>query len=237
MGAKAKTNKKTKEDSGNKEPDFKSVEEVEALLLGIKNSLKDCKENVPDKLPEMLIGLTAAVASLVTQLKEIPKAAKGRERLIEDEVDDARQRAMKGNLVISCTNGSSYIQSEEAITAKNMDVKTYALSLVEEKYSVKFDSSDVQDCHYLPGGNIILRIWNTAPKSCFRLLVDRVKSGKGKQDCPLYVNFQLTKRRSTILFHLRNLKREGKISKYYSTHSSIFHPYLLNVKPPSKCIG
>ena len=46
--------------------------------------------------------------------------------------------------------------------------------------------------------------------------MDRIKGGKGKQDVPLFLNFQLTKRRSTILFHLRNLKREGKIFKYYS---------------------
>ena len=100
------------------------------------------------------------------------------------------------------------------LTAKNSDLKSYAMSLVEEKYPVKLEGQDIQDCHYLPGGSILLRVWNTAPKSCFRLLVDRIKSGKGKQDVPLYINFQMTKRRSTILFHLRNLKREGKIQKY-----------------------
>ena len=59
-------------------------------------------------------------------------------------------------------------------------------------------------------------MWNTSPKSGYRLLVDRIKSGKGKQEVPLFVNFQMTKRRSTILFHCRTLKREGKILKYYS---------------------
>ena len=46
--------------------------------------------------------------------------------------------------------------------------------------------------------------------------MDRIKSGKGDKGVPLYINFQLTKRRSAILFHLRNLKREGKIAKFYS---------------------
>ena len=77
----------------------------------------------------------------------------------------------------------------------------------------------MQDAHYLPGGNIILRLWNTSPGSGFKLLVDRIKSGKGKAEVPLFINFQMTKRRSTILFHLRNLKREGKIAKYYSDES------------------
>ena len=75
---------------------------------------------------------------------------------------------------------------------------------------------DVQDCHYLPGGNLIIRIWNIAPKSAFSQIVDKIKSGKGNKDVPVYVNFHLTKRRSSILFHLRTLKREGKIAKFYS---------------------
>ena len=38
----------------------------------------------------------------------------------------------------------------------------------------------------------------------------------GNKDIPVYVNFHLTKRRSSILFHLRILKREGKIVKFFS---------------------
>ena len=90
------------------------------------------------------------------------------------------------------------------------------MSLIEEKYSVKIPEGDIQDTHYLPGGNIIVRVWNVAPRSAYKLLVDRIKSGKNKKEIPVFVNFQLTKRRSTILFHLRSLKREGKIFKYYS---------------------
>ena len=49
--------------------------------------------------------------------------------------------------------------------------------------------------------------------------MDRIKSGKAEKDVPIYVNFQLTRRRSSILYHLRNLKREGRISKFYSDES------------------
>ena len=102
------------------------------------------------------------------------------------------------------------------LTAEGSDTMTHALELIEEKFSVKIPEQDVQDVHFMPGGNIILRIWNVSPKSAYKLLVDRVKSGKGKQEVPIFLSFQLTKRRSTILFHLRTLKREGKIFKYYS---------------------
>ena len=63
---------------------------------------------------------------------------------------------------------------------------------------------------------MLIRFWNHTSKSAFGVLVDKIKSGKGKKDIPIYLNFQLSRRRSTILFLLRGLKREGKISKFYS---------------------
>ena len=59
---------------------------------------------------------------------------------------------MRGNLVISTTKGANYLKSEEQLVANNDDLTGYALSLVEEKYSVKFSEQDIQDVHYLPGG-------------------------------------------------------------------------------------
>ena len=122
----------------------------------------------------------------------IPKATKDREIFLEDEVDDVKQRSIKGNLLISTTKGSNYIQTEEVILAKGSDAKLYALELVEQKYSVKIAESDVQEAHYLPGGNMLLRLWNTAPKSGFRLLIDRIKSGKGKPRCHCSSTFKTT---------------------------------------------
>ena len=186
------------------------------LLEDMKSELKSTKSNKIERLPELLLGLTAAVQTLVTNLKTVPVAAKERERVLEDELDDLRQRSLKGNLILSTTKGSNKILSEEQLIAKGSNAMEHAICLIEEKMEVKIPTSDVQDCHFLPGGSIILRCWNVSPKSAFKILVDRIKSGKGKKDIPLYINFQLTKRRATLLFHLRALKREGKISKFYS---------------------
>ena len=118
--------------------------------------------------------------------------------------------------ILSTTKGSNKILPEEQLTAKGSNALDHAVDLINEKIQVKIPHSDIQDCHHLPGGNIIVRVWNTAPRSPFSILVDRIKSGKGDKGVPLYINFQLTKRRTAILFHLRNLKREGKIAKFYS---------------------
>ena len=85
-----------------KEPELKTVGEIETLLNDLKDNLKNTKDDAPpEKLPEILMGLTMAVASLVEKFKSMPKATKDRERLLEDEVDDIKQRSMKGNLLIS----------------------------------------------------------------------------------------------------------------------------------------
>ena len=46
--------------------------------------------------------------------------------------------------------------------------------------------------------------------------MEQIKAGKGKKDYQIFIIFQLTRRRSTILFHLRGLKREENIAKFYS---------------------
>ena len=108
--------KKNKDNEPPKDVSFQSVEQVEALLLGIKDSLKKTTTNSPDNLPEMLMGLTAAVASLVAHLKDVPKVSKYRDREMADEIDDLRQRNMKGNLILFTTKNSNFIKTEEMLT-------------------------------------------------------------------------------------------------------------------------
>ena len=48
-------------------------------------------------------------------------------------------------------------------------------------------------------------------------LCNTIKSGNKDRDqeIPLFANFQLTRKRYTLLFHLRVLKKEKVISKFY----------------------
>ena len=67
MGVKKKSDSNTSEDL--EETEFHSVEDVIQLLDNIKKELKATKANTPPKLPELLLGLTSAVATLVEKLK------------------------------------------------------------------------------------------------------------------------------------------------------------------------
>ena len=76
---------------------------------------------------------------------------------------------------------------------------------------------DLATIHYLPRG-VIVRFNNQRPGSAWSKLCTAIKSGnkEGNQEMPMYANFQLTRKRSTLLFHLRVLKREKHIAKFYS---------------------
>ena len=129
---------------------FKSAKELVDAIASMKKDLEGNKKAVPDKLPEMLLALTNAVDSIVKNMNTFTPKAMERERL--DEIDELRQRSMKGNLVLNTTKGSGLILSEEVLEAKNMDTMDHALDLVEKKYSVKIPKEEVQDAHHLPGG-------------------------------------------------------------------------------------
>ena len=98
--------------------------------------------------------------------------------------------------------------------------------LIKTKYNVVVPASNVQACHFIPSwpegrkGNplyksVVIRFWNRKPDSAWSALVKSIVSG-GAKEVPIFCNFQLTKKRNNLLFHLRKLKKEKKIVKYYT---------------------
>jgi hypothetical protein len=140
----------------------------------------------------------------------------------KDEVDDIRQRGMKGNLLISSSNignKKSIIKSDDELKRDGSTLHGHILDLMKDKFQVVIPKGDVQACHRLKGDNrVILRIWNRAPGSAWSKICNAIFSGVGAST-NLYANFQLTDRRNEISFHLRKLKKLGKISKMYTTEN------------------
>ena len=63
---------------------------------------------------------------------------------------------------------------------------------------------------------MVLSLWNLSQGSAFKKLVRIIKKNESKKDVNLYFNFMLTRRRSTLLYEIRKLKRTGKITKFFS---------------------
>jgi hypothetical protein len=139
-----------------------------------------------------------------------------------DEVDDIRQRGMKGNLLISSSNTGpkkSLIKNDEELKNDGLTLHGHILDLIKDKFQVVIPKSDVQACHRLKGDNrVILRIWNRAPGSAWAKICNAIFSGVGAT-INLYANFQLTDRRNELSFHLRKLKKVKKIAKMYTTEN------------------
>jgi hypothetical protein len=135
-----------------------------------------------------------------------------------DEIDELRQRQLKGNLIISSSpNGSKacLIKTDEKLLEENQSLTDHVLTLIETKFEVKVPIPDVQALHRLQNGNILLKLWNRCPGSAWWKIAEGIKKGKNK-NVNLYANFQLTRKRSALLYHLREKKRENKIYKFYS---------------------
>ena len=120
---------------------------------------------------------------------------------------------MKGNLLINCTR-KELIKTDDELMSDNSSVQNHVLDLLETAYDVRIPPADIQACHRLNiEGRFILRVWNRAYGSAWHTLCNAIKTGKNKQ-AGIYANFQLTNRRNGMSFHLRQLKKSGKIVKF-----------------------
>ena len=187
----------------------------------------------PNNVNQVLTHLVKAVSVLTEQmnsLKEAHVAQSGggdapevqnlREtvRVQGDEVDECRQRGLKGNLILtSPTNNNkiNLIKTDQQLQEENQTLTNHILALVKQKFDVVIPLQDLQALHRLPNGNVILRLWNRTPGSAWSRIVDGIKAGKN-MGMNFYANFHLTRRRNSLLYEVRQLKKLGSILKFYT---------------------
>lgn len=136
----------------------------------------------------------------------------------EDEQDEARQRSLKGNLILTnpAVNGKvSLIKTENQLKEESESLTDHIIHLVKNKYDVSLPEADIQALHHLPNGSVVMRVWNRRPGSAWYKLLDAIKSGKN-QEYNFYANFHLTRRRNSLLYEIRTLKKAGKIHKFFT---------------------
>ena len=78
-------------------------------------------------------------------------------------------------------------------------------------------AEDIQSYHYLQDGSIKLTLANLKPDSAYDKMVTEIKDPSAeRRKINLYFNFMLTRRRNSLLYEVRKLKREQSIFKYWS---------------------
>ena len=150
----------------------------------------------------------------------------------EDEIDHLKQKCLKGKIIITSkvVEGEGRIKSADQIEREGGTLAEHVTKLVKHKYNIDITEDDIASCFHLPKGGIMVTFWKKWKSSPFMKLVAAIKSPMNSH-VPLYFNFMLTKRRSKLLFHIRKLKQDKKIFKFYSDEEGSI---TIKVKPGEK---
>ena len=190
-------------------------------LKAVTEALDPQKKQTVPTLTTQLRNLQQSVTDLakfVSKQSEEKEVSDKNNRELEDEVDDYKQKNLAGKFVITSDKRKpSIMKTQEELASEGGDkaLPDHIIHLAKEKYEVELSSDDISSCHYLPKGGIFFSLWNQRPVSPSTELTNAIKSSKDK-DKNVFINFMMTKRRSSLLYEVRQLKKQKKISKYYS---------------------
>ena len=204
--------------------------EVDKVTKALENAsrkgkkAKQGEEDLDNKaLTALVFNLKNALEQLVTFVgKEdnfCPKVKEQeiRTRHLEDQGDEIEQKSLLGSFIITSKANEeleSLITPEKELQEPLVShIQTLALT----KLNVTLPTEDIRSCNYLQDGSIMMTLSNLRPNSAFESMVNEIKNpNPERRKTNLYFNFMLTRRRNTLLYEVRKLKRDGAIFKYWS---------------------
>ena len=158
------------------------------------------------------------LADFVAKMSVEKGVSEKRTRELEDEVDDYKQKHLAGKFIITCDRKkTSKVKTQEELAKDGGDkaLPAHIVDLAKTKYDADIKVEDIASCHYLPKGGIFFSLWNQKPGSPSSGLTEAIKASKDKTK-NIFINFMMTRRRSSLLFEVRQLKKQKKIARYYS---------------------
>ena len=166
----------------------------------------------------------------VAQLEGDNKKLKRENKELAEEVDETRQRGMKGNLIISCppkVNQPNPAIPREVVVegVRRMESMTeVCLRLQHSTSGATIPVEDVVACHRLPENQHtwILRVGNRAPGSGWEALAAGMLTGRRHGGGPtdwftnngVYLRFQLTEARAKVHTQVRLARKAGLLHKF-----------------------
>ena len=197
----------------------------------------DLEEGDAVDIRGLISKLYIAVKSLTNSVNKIQSTQQDQEKRLrsqEDELDDIRQRSLKGSIIVSsfpnqAKGKPTLIKTEDQLKREGLTMQAHIISLVKDKYGICLPESDIIACHRLPKGTVLVKIWNRKEGSAWENLVNKIKSSENSRFNVLF-NFQLTPKRSSLLYECRQLKKCGKIVKFFSDENGQIK---IKIKPDS----
>jgi len=189
---------------------------LENISLSFDSSTSKDVNGVIKNLISAVQNLTNNLSGLQNKMENL----ENRFRSQEDQMDEIAQRGMKGNLIVTSLPNKNkgkfcLIKTPAQLKEENLSVTSHIISLVKDKFGVVLPAEDITACHHLPKGGVVLRIHNRKEGSAWESIIQKMKEGV-RPDLNVFFNFQLTKRRSNLLFEVRKLKKDNKLSKFFT---------------------
>ena len=194
------------------------------------NQKSKLSNNLPETLTskivfDIVVGVREAVSSIMSIIdktksnKQCPKIAtlEARVRDLESDADSTSQKLKTGSLILTQPREGNIILKKEALEASGASVASHATQVIEAKTGVKVDESDLKAAHFLPNGNVKVKFSDAKEGSKFKQVVEKIKKPlPDERKVPVYLNFDLTKKRSALLYEVRRLKKQNKIFRFFT---------------------
>ena len=172
-----------------------------------------------------------------TKTLDLQKELSKKCEALEIEVDEARQRGLKGNLIVSSpalrtARGTvpslAYPQETQYPGLGNESMVEMVLRLVHMKTAVRIPPGDVIACHPIGqrgSHTFILSLANRRPGSAWDIITHGMATGENFSHHNIFINYQLTKRRGELSKGIRKLKTDNAIERYYVDANGRFFCY------------
>ena len=201
---------------GGKGAKSKEAKELEVEdLTKIANALASALSSVKNILEESSTKPAAVDNSQRLEVMEKKKMVmEAKTRQLEDSSDHHHQRTLKSKFFISSTKENSAIRTEKELEEQGMSVARHVADLIDRKLGVKVAKEDIKSCHHTKTG-LIVRLWDFKAGSVYDQVVTAIKSGKGREQMDVFINFALTNRRASLLYEVRQLVRNKMLGKFF----------------------
>ena len=189
------------------------VVKVEQKVEVTKDWVKDAVEEVVEEKVKEVKEQTATLEEKVVKLEEEKEA-------LVLEVDETRQRGMKGNIIISVARDKKHLLVPDRVEGQLESYTTMCQRLLTQVSGSDIPTRAISACHPMgsKGLSFIVRIHDRSPGSGWEALQAGMTTGGTRQgnfaNIGVFLSFQLTPRRVKILDSVRDARKERLISKF-----------------------
>ena len=161
----------------------------------------------------------AEVADKVAPVDEKVVKLEKKAASLEMEIDETRQRGMKGNLILSTRFATKDLLNPVRVTGNMETPSQMCKRLIQKKTGVDLPIADILACHSVGKSSYIVKVLNWKKHSAWESICAAMATGKHENgnlmvNNDLFLSFQLTSRRQVLLRNVVKARKEKYIKNY-----------------------